>query len=65
MPDLTDIIEESASGPKKAKGDQGEMEQHPLPDVIDAKKFVAADEAAKTRPARGLRFNTWRNPGAE
>lgn len=65
MPDLTDTIEDAAEGPKKAKGDQGEMEQHPLPDLIEADKYLKGDDAAKTQTARGLRFNRFKNPGAE
>lgn len=65
MPDeLDDAIEENAKGPAKASGDAGSVEQHPLPDQIEAAKFLAAKEAAK-KPRRGLRFNKLVPPGAD
>jgi len=37
MPDdLAQTIQENAAGPKRAKGDQGEVEQQPLQDQIAA-----------------------------
>lgn len=65
MPDLTDEIEANAAGPQEAQGDQGRMKQHSLPDQIEADRYLKADDAAKTQTGRGLRFNRFRNPGAE
>ncbi len=45
--DLKDAIKESAQGPKKASGDGVSAEQHPLPDQIEADKYLAAKEAKK------------------
>ncbi len=45
--DLSESIAENAAGPKRAKGDQGEMEQHSLKDQIDADRHLASKEAAK------------------
>jgi len=54
--ELDDTIEQNAKAPAKASGDAGAVEQHPLPDQIEAAKFLAAKEAAKQK-SRGLRFN--------
>ena len=43
-------------------GDAGTVEQHPLPDQIEADRYLASKEAAgKTK--RGLRFNKLVPPG--
>lgn len=44
--DLDNTIRDSASGPKRARGDAGEMEQHPLKDQIAADKYLAGKRAA-------------------
>ena len=62
--DLNDTIRDNAKGPAKASGDAGSVEQHPLPDQIEADKYLAAKEAAKTKK-RGLRFNKLVPPGAD
>ena len=62
--DLDDIIEQNAKGPAKASGDAGSVEQHPLPDQIDADRYLASKEAAK-QPQRGLRFNKLVPPGTD
>ena len=46
---LTNTIEENATGPKKASGDAGSVEQHPLKDQIDADKYLAAKKAAQSK----------------
>lgn len=46
---LEDSIKENAQGPKRAKGDSAEMEQHPLPDQIAADKYLASKAAAKKK----------------
>ena len=65
MPEeLHDAIEENAKGPAKASGDAGSVEQHPLPDQIEADRYLAAKKAAK-QPTRGLRFSKIVPPGAD
>ncbi|MCZ2341685.1 MAG: hypothetical protein LC104_07795 [Bacteroidales bacterium] len=65
MPDeLDETIEQNAKGPAKASGDAGSVEQHPLPDQIEADRYLAAKEAAK-KGNRGLRFNKLVPPGAD
>lgn len=44
---LEDTIRENASGPKKATGDSGSIEQHSLQDQIAADKYLASKEAVK------------------
>ncbi len=63
-PDLEQAIRDNAAGPKRAQGDAGSVEQHSLPDQIEAAKFLASAEAAK-KPAKALRLTRLIPPGAE
>lgn len=63
MSDLSDAIQENASGPLKAQGDSGSMEQHSLPDQIAADRYLRSVEATKTK-RRGLRFSKLVPPGS-
>ena len=50
MPDdLDSNIRENASNPKRASGDSGSVEQHPLKDQIAADKHLASKQAATGR----------------
>ena len=49
--DLDQTIADNASGPKRAKGDSAEMEQHPLPDQIAADRYL---QSKKATTAKGL-----------
>lgn len=60
--ELDDTIEKNAKGPAKVSGDAGSVEQHPLPDQIEADRFLASKKAA-TDKRRGLRFNKLVPPG--
>lgn len=51
QPDLGKTIAQSALEPKRAKGDQGEVEQHSLKDQIEADRYLRNRKAGK----RGLR----------
>lgn len=63
MPDeLDDIIRQNAAAPVKVQTDAGKVEQHPLPDLIEADKHLAAKEAAKSKTA-GLKFSKLIPPG--
>ena len=44
--DLNDTIQDNASGPRKASGDSGSVEQHSLPDQIAADKHLSSKAAA-------------------
>ena len=52
---LDNTIRDNASGPKRAKGDSGEMEQHSLTDQIAADKYLASKKAA-TGKGLGMRL---------
>lgn len=58
MPDeISDAIEQNALGPKKATGDTGSMEQHPIPDQIAADKYVKSKDAnTRGLPIRYVKF---------
>jgi hypothetical protein len=43
--ELENTIRENAVGPRSAKGDSGEMEQHSLKDQIEADKYLAGKGA--------------------
>jgi len=62
--DLDDTIRQNAQGPAKAAGDAGSVEQHKLTEQIEADKYLASKEAAKSK-CRGLAFNKFVPPGAE
>ena len=60
--DLKDTIRDNAQGPAKAAGDAGSVEQHKLSDQIEADRYLASKEAAKSK-RRGLVFNKLVPPG--
>lgn len=62
--DLKDKIKENAEGPKRARGDSGEVEQHDLADQIAADRYLASKQAAKAKRA-GLRFAKLIPPGTD
>jgi hypothetical protein len=43
--ELDSTIRDNAQGPRRAKGDSGEMEQHSLADQIEADKHLAGKGA--------------------
>lgn len=61
--DLKPEIIDNAEGPKRMKGDEGEIEQHSLPDQIAADKYAKGITGVDTQ-TRGLRFNKFKPPGA-
>lgn len=61
---LDDTIRQNAQGPAKAAGDAGNVEQHKLSEQIEADKYLASKEAAKSK-RRGLVFNKLVPPGAD
>lgn len=61
--DLTEALVDNATGPKRAKGDQGEMEQHSLPDQIAVDRYVRNQAAASAGP-RALRVSRIVPPGS-
>jgi hypothetical protein len=61
--ELDTTIEENAKGPKRAKGDQGEVEQHSLADQIAADRYLASKKAAKSKGS-GMKISKLVPPGA-
>ncbi len=59
---LNDQIRNNASGPAKASGDAGSIEQHKLSEQIAADKHLASKDAVNHK-SRGLRFNKLVPPG--
>ena len=49
--ELDNSIKENATGPRKASGDSGSIEQHKLSDQIAADKYL---ESRKASRAKGL-----------
>lgn len=47
--DLKNSIQENASGPRKASGDAGSVEQHSLTDQIAADKYLQSKQAVATK----------------
>ena len=63
MPDdVKEAIKKSAKGPRSAKGDVGEVQQHPLKDQIEADRYLASREA-RSKPHKALRFAKFSPPG--
>ena len=62
--DLEDSIRENAAGPKRAKGDSAEMEQHSLPDQIAADKYLASKQASRKK-GLGITLKKLSPPGTE
>ena len=61
---LDDAIRDNASGPARAQGDSGSVQQHSLPDQIEADRYLASKQAAAA-PAKALRLTRLIPPGAE
>ena len=64
MPDTTieEAIRDNAAGPKKAQGDSGAVEQHSIPEQIEADRYLASKEASKQ--GLGIRMTKVVPPGA-
>ena len=62
--DLEDALRENARGPKRAKGDAGEVEQHSLKEQLEADRYLASKKAVKSKRA-GLKFTKLVPPGAQ
>lgn len=64
MSEISDAIEDSATGPAEVSGDSGRVRQHPIGDLIEADKYTTARTAANAGPPWGLRFSRIVPPGA-
>ena len=47
--ELEQTIKDNTAGPKRAKGDSGEVEQHSLKDQIEADRYLNAKAATKKK----------------
>ena len=47
--DLDDNINTNATGPRRAAGDSGSVEQHSLPDQIAADKYLLSKAASRMK----------------
>ncbi len=61
---LDDTIRENAAGPKRAKGDSAEMEQHPLPDQIATDRYLASKNAVAGK-GLGVKLKKLVPPGTD
>ena len=61
---IEQAIEDAATGPRKAKVDGVEVEQHPIKDLIEADQYLATKAAAANR-GLGIRISKMVPPGAE
>jgi len=59
---LDDALRENALGPKRAQGDSGSVEQHPLTEQIEADRYLASKAAAKKK--FGVKLTKVVSPGA-
>lgn len=60
---LEEAIRRNASGPKSAEVDGQKVEQHSLPDQIEADKYLASKKAMRSRNS-GLKFSKMSHSGA-
>ena len=60
---IEDAIRQNAAGPKSAEVDGQKVEQHSLPDQIEADKYLASKKAMKSRN-HGLKFSKMSHSGA-
>lgn len=59
--DLSNSIQTNAEGPKKASGDSGSVEQHPIGDQIAADRYLESKKASRNK---GLGIKTTKlSPG--
>lgn len=63
MADTKNTVKEAMSQPKKGTIDGQSFEQHSLPELIAADKYVRGQEAAKKRGC-GVRFAKFKSGGA-
>ena len=61
---IEQAIKDNAAGPKRAKGDSGEFEQHSLPEQIEADRYLNSKAAMKKRGA-GIKITKMAASGAE
>lgn len=61
--DLSETIANAAAAPKRVQGDEGEVEQHDLSDLIEADRYLAS-KRAKSSGAKSMTIQKIVPPGA-
>ena len=61
--DLDNTIRDNAAGPKRATGDSGSVEQHPLTEQIAADRYLASKKATQSKRL-GIRISKLVPPGS-
>ena len=61
---LNEAIRDNASGPAKATGDSGSVEQHKLRDQVEADRYLESKKATR-RKGVGVKFAKLVPPGAD
>jgi hypothetical protein len=62
--EIEENIRQNAAGPKRAKGDSAEMEQHSLSDQVAADRYLASKNATKKK-GLGATFKKLVPPGTD
>jgi len=62
--DLDQNIRDNATGPAKATGDSGSVEQHKLRDQVEADRYLESKKATR-RKGVGVKFAKLVPPGAD
>lgn len=62
QPPLDDVIRDAAQKPSSVSGDAGSVTQRSLTELIEADRYLASKEAAKSK-FRGLRLSKLIPPG--
>jgi len=60
---ISDAVLSAAAGPKRVKGDAGEVEQYGIAELIEAERYQRS-KCASVKSNRGLRFSKLVPPGA-
>lgn len=61
---VANALAANLAGPRRVRGDAGEVEQHSVRELIEAAKYLASQDAA-TKPGRGIRFTKLLPGGTE
>ena len=63
--DTQTTIENALAAPRKVQADGVSVEQHPLPDQLEAAKFLDAKTATRKTGSLGIRLQKLSPPGAD
>ncbi len=61
--DLEQTIRENAQGPRRVQGDSGSVEQHSISEQIEADRYLASKQAARSAN-KGVRLTKLVPPGS-